>query len=388
MNFFWFISENFLETLDIADAGADVFRVPDYNMRSRVCAHNDRWFCFKERLVENLKEKLAQALNAAKSLEAVEKIRVDFLGRKGSITTLAKNTDFATMTAEAKKEIGQKLNELKNFAQERIAAALAAVQASNVHHKSNDLDLTAPGKGRRLGALHPITLAQMELEDIFQGMGFSVLYGPEVESEYFCFEALNIPHDHPARDMQDTFWLKNQLILRTHTSANQVRTLLRFGAPIRAIFPGRCFRYESVDPSHENTFYQCEGLVVDKDISVANLIAVMKTILSQVFKRDVKVRLRPGYFPFVEPGFELDLNCLLCGGKGCSTCGDGWIELIPCGLIHPEVLRHGGIDPKEYSGFAFGVGLTRLAMMKFGIRDIRYLNCGDLRVNEQFTTLV
>ena len=341
--------------------------------------------------MQQIKEKLLQALEAAKaskSAESLEKIRIDFLGRKGTITTLAKNADFSKMSVEEKKGFGQRLNELKTFANEQIKAAAEALEATVVRHKSNDLDLTAPGKGRRLGALHPITLAQMELEDIFQGMGFSVLYGPEVESEHYCFESVNIPHDHPARDMQDTFWLKNQLILRTHTSANQVRTLERFGAPIRAIFPGRCFRYESIDPSHENTFYQCEGLVVDKDISVANLIAVMKTILSQVFRRDVRVRLRPGYFPFVEPGFELDLNCLFCGCKGCPTCGDGWIELIPCGLIHPEVLRHGGIDPKEYSGFAFGVGLTRLAMMKFGITDIRYMNCGDLRVNEQFSTLM
>ncbi len=339
--------------------------------------------------MQNIKEQLVQALASATTPEQVEQIRIDFLGRKGSITLLAKNTDFSKLTAEEKKGFGQKLNELKQFATQEITAAAEARKATAVRHKSNDLDLTAPGKGRRLGALHPITLVQMELEDIFQGMGFSVLYGPEIESEYFCFEALNIPHDHPARDMQDTFWLKNQLILRTHTSANQVRTLKRFGAPIRAIFPGRCFRNEAVDPCHENTFYQCEGLVVDKNISVANLIAVMRTILSQVFKRDVKVRLRPGYFPFVEPGFELDLNCLICGGKGCPTCkNSGWLELIPCGLVHPEVLRHGGLDPKEYSGFAFGVGLTRLAMMKFGITDIRYLNCGDLRVNEQFSTLM
>ena len=339
--------------------------------------------------MQNIKEQLEQALKSATTAEQVEQIRIDFLGRKGSITLLAKNADFSKMSVDEKKNFGRNLNELKQFATQEITKAAEACKAATVHRKSNDLDLTAPGKGRRLGALHPITLVQMELEDIFQGMGFSVVYGPEIESEYFCFEALNIPHDHPARDMQDTFWLKNQLILRTHTSANQVRTLKRFGAPIRAIFPGRCFRYEAIDPSHENTFYQCEGVVVDKDISVANLVAIMRVTLSQVFKRDVKVRLRPGYFPFVEPGFELDLNCLLCGGKGCPTCkNSGWIELIPCGLIHPEVLRHGGIDPKEYSGFAFGVGLTRLAMMKFGITDIRYMNCGDLRVNEQFSPLL
>ena len=336
--------------------------------------------------MQEIKEQLTRDLAAAKSAGDVEQVRVNYLGRKGTVTTLAKNVDFSKFSAEQKKDFGIQLNELKKFVTEAIQKAAAAV--SNVAVvKTPALDLTAPGIERRLGALHPITLTQMELEDIFQGMGFSVLAGPEVESEYFCFEALNIPHDHPARDMQDTFWLKNNLILRTHTSANQVRTLQRFGAPVRAVFPGRCFRYEAVDPSHENTFYQCEGLVVDEHISVANLIAVMKTLLSEVFRRDVKVRLRPGFFPFVEPGFELDLNCLLCGGKGCPTCGDGWIELIPCGLVHPEVLRHGGIDPSKYSGFAFGVGLTRLAMMKYGIRDIRYLNSGDLRFNAQFAML-
>lgn len=335
--------------------------------------------------MQDLMEQLSQDLHAATTADQVEQIRIAYLGRKGTITTLAKNTDFSTLSPEEKKEFGQKLNDLKNRATTEINKAMESAKRSLLtKRKTREIDLTAPGNDRRLGTLHPITMTQMEIEDIFEGMGFSVLAGPEVESEYFCFEALNIPSDHPARDMQDTFWLKNNLVLRTHTSANQVRTLKRFGAPVRAIFPGRCFRYEAVDPSHENTFYQCEGLVVDENISVANLIAVMKTILSEVFRRDVKVRLRPGFFPFVEPGFELDLNCLLCGGKGCPTCGDGWIELIPCGLIHPEVLRHGGIDPEKYSGFAFGIGLTRLAMMKYGIRDIRYLNAGDLRFNEQF----
>lgn len=336
--------------------------------------------------MQEIEERLTRDLAAAKSAADVEQIRVNYLGRKGVVTTLAKNVDFSKFSAEQKKDFGIQLNELKKFAAEAIQKAAAAASTWAVV-KTPALDLTAPGIERRLGALHPITLTQMELEDIFQGMGFSVLAGPEVESEYFCFEALNIPHDHPARDMQDTFWLKNNLILRTHTSANQVRTLQRFGAPVRAVFPGRCFRYEAVDPSHENTFYQCEGLVVDEHISVAHLIAVMKTLLSEVFRRDVKVRLRPGFFPFVEPGFELDLNCLLCGGKGCPTCGDGWIELIPCGLVHPEVLRHGRIDASKYSGFAFGLGLTRLAMMKYGIRDIRYLNSGDLRFNAQFAML-
>jgi phenylalanyl-tRNA synthetase alpha chain len=216
-------------------------------------------------------------------------------------------------------------------------------------------------------------------------MGFMVLTGFEVETEHYNFDALNIPGDHPARDMQDTYWLTNGQLLRTHTSANQVRALERFGAPMRAIFPGRCFRYEATDASHENTFYQVKGLMVDHDISVAHLIAVMKALLGQVFHREVVVRVRPGFFPFVEPGFELDVRCVFCGGRGCPTCKNGgWIELIPSGLVHPRVLEYGGIDPAKYSGFAFGLGLTRLAMMKFGIPDIRLMNSGDIRFYEQF----
>ena len=339
--------------------------------------------------MQELKLQFLKELAAAKTAEALEAVRVKYMGKKGIITNFTKTKDLKTLSSEAKQAFYREYNDLKSFAADQLKKVVPAPGgAAAAANKGGAIDLTAPGAGRRLGALHPITLTQIELEHIFEGMGFSVYYGPEVESEYFCFEALNIPSDHPARDMQDTFWLKNNLILRTHTSANQVRTILKAGAPLRAIFPGRCFRYEAIDPSHENTFYQCEGLVIDKNISVANLIAVMKTILGEVFRREVKVRLRPGFFPFVEPGFELDLNCLICGGKGCPTCGDGWIELIPCGLVHPEVLRHGGIDPNEYSGFAFGIGLTRLAMMKYGIRDIRYLNGGDLRVNEQFSTIL
>jgi len=339
--------------------------------------------------VEEIRKQLLSELSRSHSSQDVENIRVNFLGRKGIITLLTKETDFSKLSAEEKKSFGARLNDLKNFATEQIAlAAEFAKKTETSTKKSREIDLTIPGPHRNLGALHPITLVQLELQQIFQGMGFIVLQGPDIETDYYCFESLNIPGDHPARDMQDTFWLENGMVLKTHTSANQVRTLERFGAPVRAIFPGRCFRYEAIDPSHENTFYQCEGLVVDKEISVADLIGVMKTLLGEVFQRDVKVRLRPGFFPFVEPGFELDLNCLICGGKGCSTCGDGWIELIPCGLVHPRVLEYGKIDPNEYSGFAFGLGLTRLAMMKYGVRDIRQFNSGDVRFYEQFATML
>jgi phenylalanyl-tRNA synthetase alpha chain len=336
------------------------------------------------------KQQLLADIATATSAESIEQVRIKYLGRKGIITNLAKEADFSKFSPEEKKNFGQRLNELKIFATEQIEKAFELAKKSEVgtSKMSRLVDPAVPGSARVLGSLHPITMVQLELEQIFEGMGFAVLDSPEVETEFNNFEAINIPKDHPARDMQDTFWLKNDLVLRTHTSANQVRTLRRFGVPVRAIFPGRCFRYESIDPSHENTFYQSEGLMVDENVSVANLIGVMKTLLSEVFRRDVKVRLRPGFFPFVEPGFELDLNCMFCGGVGCSTCGDGWIELIPCGLVHPRVLEFGGIDPKKYSGFAFGLGLTRLAMMRFGIRDIRHFNSGDVRFYEQFAPVL
>ena len=338
--------------------------------------------------LDQVRRQLLEELGKANGPKAIDEVRVRFLGRKGLITTWMKGTDFGRMSPDQRRDLGKQLNDLKAFAEAEIARAVAAAQerpGAAAAGPAAKLDVTLPGADHRVGCIHPIALVQMELEDIFQGMGFMVLTGFEVETEYYNFDALNIPADHPARDMQDTYWLTNGRLLRTHTSANQVRALERFGAPMRAIFPGRCFRYEATDASHENTFYQLEGLMVDRDISVAHLIAVMKALLSQVFHREVVVRVRPGFFPFVEPGFELDVQCLLCGGKGCSTCkGGGWIELIPSGLVHPRVLEYGRIDTSKYSGFAFGLGLTRLAMMKYGIPDIRLMNSGDIRFYEQF----
>jgi len=342
--------------------------------------------------VDEIRQQFLADLAKAASAKEVEEVRIRYLGRKGTITTLMKNTDFSQLTPDERRDFGRRLNELKALAEEEVARVAEAAKARGTASPAtvlSKLDRTLPGTGHSVGCIHPIALVQMELEDIFQGMGFMVLSGPEVEREYYNFDALNIPSDHPARDMQDTYWLTNGMLMRTHTSANQVRAMERFGAPLRAIFPGRCFRYEAIDASHENTFYQLEGLMVDEGISVANLIAVMKALLSQVFHRDVVVRLRPGFFPFVEPGFELDVQCVFCGGKGCGTCkGGGWIELIPCGLVHPRVLEYGRIDASKFSGFAFGLGLTRMAMMKFGIPDIRLMNSGDIRFYEQFPAAV
>jgi len=280
---------------------------------------------------------------------------------------------------------------LLNSARQNIEQALAArnqILADAALQKRLDaewLDVTLPAPGPRRGHLHPITRIQRELEELFSSLGFAVLDGPEVEDEYHNFDALNIPPDHPARDMQDTFWLDGGNLLRTHTSPVQVRGMERLGPPLRMIAPGRVFRNESVDASHEHTFYQLEGMMIDRDVSVANLLYFMKTLLTAIFHRDVTVRLRPGYFPFVEPGFELDIQCLICGGPGCPVCKQsGWVELLPCGLVNPNVLRMSGIDPEVWGGFAFGLGLTRLAMMRYGIDDIRHLQGGDLRFLEQF----
>lgn len=337
--------------------------------------------------IQAIQTQLRDELAAATSEGELEAVRVRYLGRKGVVTLMRKNADFSRMSADEKKHFGQQFNQLKRFVEDQLGQARAARQTSPKAQAS--IDMTLPGLNSRSGHLHPISLVQMELEDIARAMGFLIETGYHVETDFYNFESLNIPGDHPARDMQDTYWLTNGLLLRTHTSANQVRALETHGVPLRAIFPGRCFRNEAIDASHENTFYQLEGLMVDTDISIANLIAMMKTLLTAVFHREVTVRLRPGYFPFVEPGFELDIQCLICDGGGCATCKrSGWVELLPCGLVHPRVLEFGGVDPDRYSGFAFGLGLTRLAMMKYNIPDIRLLNAGDLRFCEQFPASV
>ncbi|HWL92866.1 MAG TPA: phenylalanine--tRNA ligase subunit alpha [Phycisphaerae bacterium] len=295
-----------------------------------------------------------------------------------------------SFSPEERGQAGQAINQTKKAVEAAFAAAQERVrraESASAKTKASSFDPTLPPPATQRGSLHPVTAVQREVERVFTGLGFTVVGGPEMETEYFNFEALNIPDTHPARDTQDTFWLTNGWLLRTHTSPCQVRAMQHFGPPIRVIAPGRCFRYEAIDASHENTFFQLEGLLIDKDISISHLIAFMKLLLREVFHREVKVRLRPGFFPFVEPGFELDMSCAICdgtavlaSGAGCATCKrTGWVEILPCGMVHPNVLRHGKIDPHEYTGFAFGLGLTRLAMMKYGIADIRILNSGDLR---------
>ena len=342
--------------------------------------------------IAELKQEFAAKLAAADSMQTLEEIRVDFLGKKGSVTELLKS--MKDMSPEEKKNFGQEVNVLKGELTQAIVQKGEELRRAELEREvasMPEFDVSMPAELDR-GSFHPITLVQRECETIFKSMGFHVEDYAEIVSDYECFEALNIPKHHPARDMQDTYYLTNGQLLKTHTSAAQNAIYKKYrddlvnnGVPIKAIFPGRCFRNEATDACHENTFFQMEGVMVDKNISISNLIFFMKTMLSEVFKRDVKVRLRPGFFPFVEPGFELDISCAICGGEGCPSCKhSGWLELCPCGMIHPEVLKAGGIDPEEYTGFAFGLGLTRLAMMRYGVKDIRDLNSGSLKVLSQF----
>ncbi|HIZ15962.1 MAG TPA: phenylalanine--tRNA ligase subunit alpha [Firmicutes bacterium] len=338
--------------------------------------------------IEELVSRFKKDIEKAADSQAVENIRIAYLGKKGFVTEILQG--MKSLSHEARKEVGKSVNILKADIERQIAQRTEKIKEEQLLKKINEserFDVTLPPNFTQ-GSYHPITIIQREVEDIFLSMGFTIEDYDEIVDDYHCFEALNIPKHHPARDMQDTYYIENGQLLKTHTSAAQNFIMRKYGAPLRAIFPGRCFRNESTDASHENTFFQMEGIMIDKDISISNLIYFMKTMLTEVFKREVNVRLRPGFFPFVEPGFELDINCLICGGEGCPSCkNSGWLELCPCGMIHPKVLEYGGIDSEEYTGFAFGLGLTRLAMMKYGVKDIRDFNSGNLKALSQFTNI-
>jgi phenylalanyl-tRNA synthetase alpha chain len=336
--------------------------------------------------LEGLKDKTNSDKNKKELWRALD---IKYLGRKGELSNILKG--IKDLTSEERKDLGYLANETKNIVQEAFTEFKNKFLQQNLEE---EIDITLPANEFSLGHLHPITLIKKELEDSFRSLGFDILTGPELESDYFNFQALNIPEYHPARDMQDTFYINrkdneekidNKLVLRTHTSPMQVRSMLESGAPLKVIVPGKVFRNESLDASHEHTFYQLEGIMIDKNISISNMIAVMEKLLYIIFKEEVPIRIRPGFFPFVEPGIEIDMQCRLCKGKGCPVCKQsGWLEIFPGGMIHPNVLEAGGIDSKIYSGFAFGLGLTRLAMMKYNIKDIRLFNSGDLRFLEQF----
>jgi phenylalanyl-tRNA synthetase alpha chain len=337
-----------------------------------------------EQLEGLCKEALA-AIGEAKTEDALRELEIRYLGRKGAITALLKG--MKSVPPQDRPLVGQKVNEVRATVTDAIQTRRSSLETERIRALCEDptFDATLPGLKPRIGALHPITTVTYHIEDVFRAMGFHLLDYPEVETEYFNFEALNVPADHPARDMQDTFWLEDGNLLRTHTSPGQIRAMKEFKPPFRAIFPGKTYRYERIDASHEHTFHQVEGLMIEPKISVANLIYSMTTLLEAIFERDVTIRLRPGYFPFVEPGFELDIQCQVCGADGCSVCKQsGWVELLPCGLVHPNVLTAGGLDPEQWQGWAFGLGLSRLVMMKYQVEDIRHLMAGDLRFIGQF----
>jgi phenylalanyl-tRNA synthetase alpha chain len=331
-------------------------------------------------------EEAGAKISACDDSDALKQIEREYLGRKGTIAALL--ASIGKRPHEERKAVGESANRLKQAVRERIdqRAAELTEKSLELERSGTGFDPTLPPARLQTGSLHPITQVTRELEDLFVSMGYSVLDGPEVELDHYNFEALNIPADHPARDSHDTFFCDplGRLVLRTHTSPVQVRAMEQLEPPFRVIAPGRCFRQETTDSSHDHTFYQMEGMVVGRGISVGHLIGAMKTLLRGVFHRDLDVRLRPGYFPFVEPGFELDARCPFCE-SGCSVCKrTTWIELLPCGLVRENVLRAGGIDPEQWSGFAFGLGLSRLVMLRYGIDDVRQLLAGDLRFLEQF----
>lgn len=341
--------------------------------------------------LKKIKSDFQERLEEVKTRKELEEVRVFFIGKKGVVTNELKN--LKNLPGSERKEAGREVNLLKRDIEEDIIKHqeyLTNKEYDDEIKNAESYDFSIPSVNGA-GSLHPITIIQKEIEDIFKTMGFIIEDGWEVQTEFNNFEAVNIPGDHPAREMQDTYYLDNGQLLKTHTSAAQNTIMKKYGAPkagepLRVLFPGRCFRNENLDASHENTFFQLEGMMIGEDISISNLIYFMKVLLSEVFEKDVKVRLRPGFFPFVEPGFELDINCLICDGDGCGTCKQtGWLELLPCGMIHPNVLELGGIDPNKYTGFAFGLGLTRLAMMKYEIKDIRLFNSGNLKQLKQFT---
>ncbi|MEA2088397.1 MAG: phenylalanine--tRNA ligase subunit alpha [Patescibacteria group bacterium] len=337
--------------------------------------------------LQKLKKSAFSDLQKVKNEMVLRDLELKYFARKdGKITMILRN--LSKMSESERKTIGKLANEIKKEIEFAIQKKKHEIQEKKFDKivEKEKIDTTLPSYSIPVGNLHPITKVQREIEEIFYSMGFVILDGPEIESDYYNFSALNVPSHHPARDMQDTFYVEgDDLLLRTQTSSVQVRAMEEYGAPFKAIVPGRVFRYEASDASHDNTFYQVEGFMIDKDISLANLKAITQEVLNKIFNKKIKLRFRPGYFPFVEPGLELDLECLICKGKGCSVCKkSGWIEFMGAGMIHPNVFKAGKIDPKKWQGFAFGFGLTRLVMMKYGIDDIRLLMSGDLRFLKQF----
>ncbi len=340
----------------------------------------------KEKLLK-IKDEIMKKLNKVELDEELKELEDKYMSRKSEFNSLIKN--IKNLDIDLKKEIGNLANSIKKEINEKI---IETKNNLNKNNYSEIIDPTLPGEILEKGHLHPITIVRNEIEELFSSMGFMILEGPELESDYYNFSALNFPKYHPAREMQDTFFIdaKNKdgeydTIMRTQTSPMQIRAMEKYGAPLKAIMPGRCFRNEATDARHEHTFYQVEGLMIGENINFSNLKNFLETVGKKLYGSNTKLRMRPKYYPFVEPGSNGEYTCFLCQGKGCRVCKhSGWLEVLGCGMVHPEVLKNAGIDPKKYSGFAFGFGLDRLTMLKYNIDDVRLLNSGDLRFLKQF----
>ena len=335
--------------------------------------------------LEEMKDTVAKKLKAIDSTAALEEIRVKYLGKKGELTSVLRG--MGALSQEERPVIGQLANQVREFIEQELESAKSRMNEFELEKKIQEekIDVTIPGRRHGLGKYHPLTTVLDELKDIFIGMGFQIAQGPDVEYDYYTFEALNIPKNHPARDTQDTFYINDNIVLRTQTSPVQVRVMEKTKPPIRIIAPGRVYRSDTVDATHSPVFHQIEGLVVDKGITMGDLKGTLEVFVKKLYGEDVSVRFRPHHFPFTEPSAELDISCFVCGGKGCRVCkGEGWIEILGCGMVHPKVLSNCGIDPEIYSGFAFGIGLERIVMRRYDINDLRLFFENDARFIRQF----
>lgn len=335
--------------------------------------------------ISQIRKEFEEKIKSTNKLFEVQEITVEFLGKKGKVTALLK--EMGNITAEERPVYGQYLNELRNFIEEKLDEKKRYFEKIELEEKLKKevIDITLPGKKNENGTLHPITQVINKVTDIFLGMGYSIAEGPEIELTKYNFDALNTPIDHPARDIQDTFYIAENLILRTQTSPVQVRTMEKSEPPIKIICPGKVYRSDNIDATHSAMFHQIEGLVVDKNISFADLKGTLETFAKAMFGDKTKIRLRPHHFPFTEPSAEVDVSCFICNGSGCKVCkGEGWIEILGAGMVHPNVLKAGGIDSEKYSGFAFGMGVERIAMCEYGIDDLRYFYENDIRFLKQF----
>lgn len=335
-------------------------------------------------IVEQMRDKALEELNLVKDKKSLDDIRVKYLGKKGELTGMMKL--IATLPNDEKPKLGQAVNIAKQALQEAINLKLANFEEQELNEKlaQEKIDVTLSGVGQNQGSLHPVTKTLNRIEAFFKQNGFAIEFGPEIESDYYNFETLNIPSHHPARAMHDTFYIDETHVLRTHTSGVQIRTMEKQQPPIRVIAPGRVYRCDS-DITHTPMFHQVEGLLVDKDVSFADLKGLLHAFLNSFFEKDLKVRFRPSYFPFTEPSAEADIECVMCDGKGCRVCKHtGWLEVLGCGMVHPKVLKAGNVDPEKYQGFAFGMGVERLSMLRYGIDDLRMFFENDLRFLKQF----